>query len=328
MRFKNNIFLTLSVAMISIASLMSTQAQAFSFSDLKNSLNSLTHSTVNTKELHVAGKCPEKYPFGAPQVMSSDQDKVNRRLFNLCRISYAVGYDPAYKDPLWSSEVLLSANVNGSRESRVDDFQPDPEVPGPAQASLTDYKGSHFDRGHMSPFADMKVANDKNTSAQAGDQSFYLTNMVPQVGMNQNRGIWADLEKKVRSWAKDRGTLYVVTGPIFDGKLDSIGSSRVVVPTRLYKVIVDPQAMQAIAFVIPNVQVVTKKTHKLDNGTSEHPQTTPEMAVNCGSTCSINNFIANASDVEKATNLRFFSALKESDRQKLLMTNKSAWNMR
>jgi DNA/RNA endonuclease G (NUC1) len=325
---KHKIFLTLSVAMISFASLMSTQANAFGLSDLKNSLQSITHSKINTQELHVAGKCPEKYPFGAPEVTSSDKDKVNRRMFNLCRISYAVGFDPAYKDPLWSSEVLTSENVTGSREARVDDFQVDSDVPAPAQASLSDYKGSHFDRGHMSPFADMKVANDKATSEQAGDQSFKLTNMVPQVGMNQNRGIWADLEKKVRGWAKDRGTLYVVTGPIFDGKVDSIGSSHVAVPTRLYKIVVDPKTMQSIAFIIPNVQVITRKTHKLDDGTDEHPQTTPKMAVNCGKTCSIYDFVANVSDVQKATNLKFNSALKPSEQERLLTTDKSAWGVR
>lgn len=325
---KHKIFLTLSVAMISYASLMSTQAQAFGFTDLKNSLNSITHSKINTQELHVAGKCADKYPFGAPQVSSSERDKVNRRMFNLCRTSYAVGFDPAVKDPLWSSEVLTSVNVTGSREARVDDFQVDTEVPAPAQASLSDYKGSHFDRGHMSPFADMKIANDKDASEKAGDESFKLTNMVPQVGMNQNRGIWADLEKKVRGWAKDRGTLYVVTGPIFDGRVDSIGSSHVAVPTRLYKIVVDPQTMQSIAFIIPNVQIVTHKTHKLDEGTPEHPQTTPQMAINCGKTCSIYNFVANVSDVEKATNLRFNSALSESQQAKLLTTDKSSWGVR
>jgi endonuclease G len=59
----------------------------------------------------------------------------------------------------------------------------------------------------MAPSADM--AWDE----QAMSESFYLSNMVPQVGIGMNRGIWKDLEEKVRKWTLDRKSVYVFTGP-------------------------------------------------------------------------------------------------------------------
>lgn len=270
-----------------------------------------------------SGLCPEHYPLGAPVVASADRDRIERRSFYLCRIGYSVQFDPATKTPLWSAEDLNGQLINGAREPRTNDFQPDPQVPGPAQATLKDYVHSKFDRGHMSPAADQ--------SGRPGDamsQSFYLTNMVPQVGPNQNRGIWADLEAQVRHWAEQRGNVAVVTGPIFDPKQNvAIGSSHVLVPVALYKVVIDTQRMDAIAFIIPNRQIVTRKTHTLDEGNPDYPQTTPAQAINCGNVCTIANFAVPVSQVEQATGLRFFSKLDNATRQRIVQGIDNSWRL-
>lgn len=281
--------------------------------------------------------CIEHYPLGKPIVVHAEKDRVEKRSFYLCRDEYAVQFDPAYKTAIWSAENLIGQRIAGTKEPRADDFQPDPEVPFPAQASLNDYKGSHFDRGHMSPAADMKIYNPNLSQEQlsqanvrAMSQSFYLTNMVPQVGPNQNRGIWADLEGQVRKWSMEKGQILTVTGPIYDQGFQYMGRSKVAVPTRIYKVLINTKTYDTIAFIIPNRQIITRKTHKLDAGNPEFAQTTPQAAVNCGqSPCTILNFVTPVKEVERLTGLRFFSRISDADHDKIVNTiNINNWEMR
>jgi len=75
--------------------------------------------------------------------------------------------------------------------------------------------------------------------------------MVPQVPEN-NRGPWEGIESAVRMMAKSKGDLYVVTGPIYHGSnIEQIGGS-VMVPTKLFKAIYDPQRKEAGAYLIDN----------------------------------------------------------------------------
>ena len=79
--------------------------------------------------------------------------------------------------------------------------------------------------------------------------------MSPQRG-EFNRGVWKNLEAKVRDYAEHNGTLYVVTGPIFDKNTPSItiGENKVAVPDAYYKVILDPNPAhpKAIGFILPH----------------------------------------------------------------------------
>lgn len=264
--------------------------------------------TSSSRNLKSPGLCPQHYPLGAPVVVSVEKEKVERRSFYLCEDNYAVQFDPATKTPLWVSERLVGAEQSNTYVERVDNFQSNPIVPKPAQASLNDYRGSKFDRGHMAPAADMLTEN-------AMAQSFFLTNMIPQVGPNMNRGIWAEIENMARKWSGSRGEVLVVTGPIFSQGYATIGKSQVWVPTHVYKVVLDPRTAESIAFIIPNVQIVTRKTKNLDEGNPEFPQTTPQAAVNCGRTCIIDNFIVPLTSVEQATGIFFFPKLNPQQKQ-------------
>ncbi|NCQ51808.1 hypothetical protein GW796_07935 [archaeon] len=259
------------------------------------------------------GLCPQHYPLGYPQSVSQDKAKIERRSFYLCEDNYAVQFDPATKTPLWSSETLKGSEQAGTYIERVDAFQPHPQIPKPAQASLNDYKGSKFDRGHMSPAADM-------LSPQAMEQSFYLSNMVPQVGPNMNRGIWAELESMTRKWSESRGEVLVISGPIFGQGTLYMGTSQVWIPTHTYKIILDPKTMESLDFIIPNQQVITRKTKVLDKGNPNYPQTLPQMAINCGKLCILENFIVSIDDIEKYTGFQFFPNLTQQ--QKLIVSKK------
>ena len=75
--------------------------------------------------------------------------------------------------------------------------------------------------------------------------------MVPQ-NHDNNTKLWSGLEEATRSLAKQRGEFYVITGPIFSGtNLQRIGG-RVLVPTKIYKVIYDPSSNQGAAYLVDN----------------------------------------------------------------------------
>lgn len=140
---------------------------------------------------------------------------------------YVISYNGATKIPNWVSWELNSSYLGSV--SRQDDFRPDGTLPGNvAQATLADYSGSGYDRGHMIPSA------DRTLTVAANSQTFYLTNMVPQAG-NNNRGPWARLEEYSRTLVDQGKELFVISGGV-DG-LNFIGNG-VMVPDKTWKVIV------------------------------------------------------------------------------------------
>ncbi|WP_424951984.1 DNA/RNA non-specific endonuclease [Deinococcus sp.] len=160
----------------------------------------------------------------------------------LCRNEYISLYDPARKVPLVVAEHLTSQELRGN-VPRTDNFQPDPELSSGQRAELSDYQASGYDRGHMAPAADFVAGQTQMT------QSFYLSNMIPQ-NPEMNRGIWAGLEGATRACTKSLGELYVLTGPVFEGRVRTIGQDAVAVPSSLYKIVVS--GGEARAFLLPN----------------------------------------------------------------------------
>lgn len=251
--------------------------------------------------LKLPGACPQHYPLGAPSIYNEKQIE---RSFWLCETSYAVQYDPASKTPIWVAEVLRADSLRNSHEPRTENFRENPNLPFPAQGKLKDYRSSGYDRGHMAPAADMN--NEESMSA-----SFFLTNMVPQVGPNMNRGIWADLEKKVREQALKRGIVYVMTGPIYSGGTpkELIGASKIAVPTHLYKIVIDPNEKWTMGVIMPNEEIITKKS-KRTNDQKNAPSI--NKVIHCQGTsgqerpCLIEDFIVDVREIQNITGINFF----------------------
>ena len=109
----------------------------------------------------------------------------------------------------------------------------------------------------MSPDDDMP-----NTTSQY--QSFSLANMVPQNSCN-NEIIWKAIETLVRNYVLANGNVYVVTGPIFDFPTKTIGTHKILVPTRLFKAIYDPAKNAMIIVVTANDNVQTYQTITADD---------------------------------------------------------------
>ena len=158
---------------------------------------------------------------------------------------YTLSYSEEDEQAEWVYYVLTPEMVSGNAK-RSDDFREDNQVVS-RSAALKDYVGSGYDRGHLAPAASMSINHT------AISESFYLSNMSPQTP-SFNRGGWKKLETAVRNWAVKYDKIYVITGPILDNPLDTIGVNKVTVPRAYYKVVYVPNE-KMIALVMPNEKI-------------------------------------------------------------------------
>lgn len=168
-----------------------------------------------------------------------------RQTAMVCATGFAVLHSGLTKGPLWASERLTAARVRDSREMiRDSEFFAEPSLPPRERSENADYARSGYDRGHLAPSGDMPDPDQQQ-------ESFTLANVVPQHA-ESNRKLWRDIESAVRREAIRRGEVIVVTGALFEGgRLQSIGRN-VLVPTSLYKAVLDPRTNEAAAYVAPN----------------------------------------------------------------------------
>ena len=159
---------------------------------------------------------------------------------------YTLAYNEQHEQAAW---VLykLDGFSHRNKFQRKNDFRKDPFV-STGSASLTDYKGSGYDRGHLAPAADMKQ------NRQALSASFYLSNISPQLP-SFNRGAWKKLETLVRRWSETSAPLYVVTAGVLESDLQTIGVNGVSVPKQFYKIVYAPKEEKMFAFLMPNQKI-------------------------------------------------------------------------
>lgn len=164
----------------------------------------------------------------------------------LRRVGYTTSYNPAWRIPNWTAWHLTRDHATGPYKRKGVSYHEDVEVAEP-RATLADYRGSSYDRGHMCP------SGDNKWDALAQDQSFLLTNMCPQ-DHNLNGGDWNDLEMRCRRWAERFGDVYIVAGPIVkSANPETIGENRVVVPDQFFKVVLCTQGTpRALGFIYDN----------------------------------------------------------------------------
>ena len=119
-------------------------------------------------------------------------------------ITYSLEWSYQDKANRWTCYQMHSGNMYKNVErTKPDPFTEDGEIPEEYRSTLDDYKGSGFSRGHLCPSADRLCSKEQNT------QTFLLSNMQPQ-WQYHNGGLWVKFENKVRTWAENCDTLYVV----------------------------------------------------------------------------------------------------------------------
>ena len=203
---------------------------------------------------------------------------------------YSLSYSEQHEQAEWVFYEIKKERILGL-VSRSNNFRSDSdEKISTNSATLSDYRGAGFDRGHLAPAGDMSF----NTTAMS--ESFYMSNMSPQ-DPSFNRGIWKALESLVRNWGAN-SSIYVVTGPILSTCSSYIGSNKVCVPEYYYKVIYDPSEQKMISFILPNI----KGDEDLDY------------------------YVCTTDSLESLTNIDFFPAIEDKIEWKLEEeVNKENW---
>lgn len=150
-------------------------------------------------------------------------------------------------------------------------------------------------------------AADAKFSQEAMDETFYLTNMAPQVGSGFNRDYWAHFEDFCRRLTTRYPSVRIITGPLYLPRLHSDNKWRVsyevvgnppniAVPTHFYKIIVAEDGktggrVAVGAFVLPNA-VISNNTR-------------------------LTEFEVSLEVVERASGLEFLRMLPEGRRKEL-----------
>jgi endonuclease G len=200
-------------------------------------------------------------PFGVPHPAAANLK--NRDAYLIARPQYVLSYNAETRTPNWVCWRLRKDDIGNAPRGA---FEPDPDLPkGIAHVTSHVYDGSGFDRGHMCP------ARDRSRSREDIDTTFYMTNIVPQSHVSNEKG-WERLESYCRELAKEGHVLYIACGPHGAGGTgrfgykEEIGKGRitVTVPAKLWKVILvlphegaEPtRRTRVIAIIMPNNQKV------------------------------------------------------------------------
>ena len=167
--------------------------------------------------------------------------------------SYAMEYDTAQRHSLWVAYTFYS-DYNAKNVTRTDAWAFCPIIPKEFQ-SLSSKSQTYpgYDRGHLC------ASEDRVFNLDANKETFYFTNMSPQIGCF-NQQIWKYLEEKVRKWAQapDCDTLYVVTGGAINPGVETLGvletRNNVTIPKYYFKALVKRQGdtFDGIAFWLEN----------------------------------------------------------------------------
>ncbi|MGB5877013.1 MAG: DNA/RNA non-specific endonuclease [Psychrobacter nivimaris] len=180
----------------------------------------------------------------------------------LCMDGFAVMYSGVSRTPLWSAEHLDRTRLQQAKQiDREDSFHEESKLPKSARASLSDYSGSGYDRGHLAPNANMA-----NRSQQY--DSFSLANIAPQ-SLRNNRYIWRNIESATRYLTQQYGEVYTITGVAFTDKKTKQLANRVLVPSHFFKAVYIPATNQAGVYYAPNDESERIDVFSIDELTTE-----------------------------------------------------------
>ena len=215
-------------------------------------------------------------------------------------MTYALEWDHTKRAQRWTCFEITAANrvKNWSRYKwnstswGGDPFQLDPKVPKNEQPPVRgEFSGSYYPDGGKSYYqrGHICASEDRVYSKDANEQTFYMTNMMPQVG-NFNGKIWAKLEERVRTLALSTDTLFVCKGGTIDNSEQILGytRSRFIVPRYFFMALLAKNNLgyKAIGFWVEHLN----EDHSNDK---------------------LGIYAVNIADLEKKTGIDFFCNLPD-----------------
>lgn len=266
-----------------------------------NSYQFNKHNPLSTQtKLELSLKFPDKItgnhthiPWGIPKLNNNSYKTESRSNIVLKKyIGYACGYNRERKISDWVSYKLMKEYLYKKKILKKKKFKPAPSIKVEFSARLSDYKRSGYDRGHLARQADMYGRNLKCEL-----EACYLTNIAPQKP-NFNRKIWLNLENLVQKWSKKFGTLYILTGPIFDNDKTYLKKENIIeIPDSFYKIVIreieKKQEKHKKQEIIKSYKILTFLLDQDD--TSMNPE----------------SYLVSIDSIETLTGLNFFHLLED-----------------
>ncbi|MHC4973505.1 MAG: DNA/RNA non-specific endonuclease [Planctomycetota bacterium] len=209
----------------------------------------------------------------------------------LYREGYVCSYDTRRRVPHWVAERLNAKRLRPGGTERTRMFRVDLDLDPEFRSQSNDYTGTPYVRGRLA------AASNHLGDPVALEQTYYLSNVAPQLGRAFRQSFWVPFETQVRDWAREVDDLYVFTGPLFLPEADAegrsyvryevIGANQVAVPTHFFKVMLRERdgRREMQAFLVPHRPLETD---------------TP-----------LEQFLVSVDDVERVAGLDFFDELSE-----------------
>ena len=153
--------------------------------------------------------------------------------------NYTAYYDKSTYTSMWTAYPLQSKHLGSGSLNK---WYFNPAVGQEYQVDLTSssYEGGTYSRGHLIPNA------SRNGKSEMQQQTYYVTNSVPQVQDKFNSGMWSTLEGALQTIARGGETLYIVTGVAFQkvGESKSVSyikakddTKNIPIPNYFYKIV-------------------------------------------------------------------------------------------
>jgi endonuclease G len=224
--------------------------------------------------------------------------------------TYCMEYNYIKFHSRWIAFYITQSNAfSGNGVVRSDygggpGFVVEPELATEYQTNKSDYN-PNYDRGHLCASA------DRFYSQEANNQTFYYSNMSPQLNAF-NAGIWMHLESKVRSWGYNRDmcdTLFIAKGGTINSNdmiqtYTTTGKHKVAVPKYYFMALLSKKgnAYQAIGFLL------------------EHKSNYPKSGFG------FQQYAMTIKELEKRTKIDFFPNLSDDMESKVeSIINQSFW---
>lgn len=227
--------------------------------------------------------------------------------------NYAVEWDLQKKSQRWSCYKMYKKIM----ETHTARYQGNPQYPKDPllgdrypwdEGNNDPFRGTGYDHGHICPSADRLYSAEQNI------QTFYLTNMQPQLN-GFNARVWANMETQVRNWAKQNNytfcdTMYVCKGGTIDNKsqiMTTLGNG-LIVPKYFY-----------MAILICKKQASGKMKYDAMAFWIEHK-------TNNDSGSTLSKYVITIDELEKKTGIDFFCNLPDDiERQVESTVNMKLW---
>lgn len=172
-------------------------------------------------------------------------------------VTYSYEYDCTKKHVRWVA-LTFDDVTSKTGAKRKDKYNTDPNIPLKYQTDRDDYY-SPYNRGHM------VASSDRLYSQEANDQTFYYSNISPQIksGFNESGSTWDAIESIVQRWAQvsnSQDTTYIVKGTSIDYAILETGKNGVQIPKYYFSTILSLRngEYKAIGFYIEHKYDKTK----------------------------------------------------------------------